>query len=130
MKRRDRTTPASMVAVLAITLGAASAEAAEAADKVQTRCGWFDNPTPGNAWLHDRDGEWIVGIQGGHQAEGDWPEFNRSQWVRTNGSHGYGCACLKVAVNPETHEIVAIHAASARPLSACRKDPALKKPPG
>jgi Protein of unknown function (DUF4087) len=34
------------------------------------RCGWFDNPSPSNAWLHDRDGAWSIGIQGSHQAKG------------------------------------------------------------
>jgi hypothetical protein len=51
----------------------------------ENRCGWFSNPTPGNAWLEDRDGEWTVGIQGNHEAEGDWPSFKRSQRVVTNG---------------------------------------------
>ncbi|HET7795264.1 MAG TPA: DUF4087 domain-containing protein [Rhizobacter sp.] len=96
----------------------------------QTRCGWFDNPTPGNAWLHDREGEWTVGIQGGHQAEGDWPSFSAAQWVRTNGSHGYGCACLRVVVELASRQVVRIASATARPLSACRGDKALKKPPG
>lgn len=65
----------------------------------ETRCGWFSNPTPGNAWLTDRDGEWIVGTQGGAQADGDWPSFADSQWVATNGSYGYGCACMDVSVD-------------------------------
>jgi hypothetical protein len=50
------------VAGWAATLALASAAPAEAVQ----RCGWFDNPTSGNAWLYDRDGEWTVGIQGGH----------------------------------------------------------------
>jgi hypothetical protein len=32
----------------------------------ENRCGWFSNPTPGNAWLKDRDGEWTIGTQGNH----------------------------------------------------------------
>jgi len=78
--------------------------------------------------LIDRDGEWIIGIQGGHQAEGDWPRFKRNQWVEQNGSYGYGCACLKVIVDKDTHEVVQIDSASARPLDSCRQDPALKEP--
>ena len=27
--------------------------------------GWLQNPTPGNWWLVDRDGEWTIGTQGG-----------------------------------------------------------------
>jgi hypothetical protein len=91
------------------------------------RCGWFDNPTPGNATLVDRDGEWTVGQQGGHQAEGPWPRFGASQWVRTGqGSSGYGCACLKATVDAQQREIRSIVSARALPLARCRSDPALK----
>ena len=93
----------------------------------ETRCGWFSNPTPANASLHDRDAEWIVGVQGGHQADGDWPEFAPSQWVKTNVNYGYGCACMRVQVNANTKEVIRIESAQARPLSACRRDPALKR---
>lgn len=93
----------------------------------ETRCGWFSNPTPGNAWLQDRYGEWTIGVQGGHQAEGDWPTFNSRQWVRTNGSYGYGCACMQVRVNKQTHEVLEIKSSHARMLAQCRQDPSLKK---
>ena len=105
----------------------ASGCAAEAA-RPQTRCGWFDNPTPGNAWLHDRDGEWTIAIQGGYEAQGDWPQFKSSQWVPVNGLHGDGCACFKVVVDAKTRRIVSIISAKAQSLSACRKDRALKEP--
>lgn len=92
-----------------------------------TRCGWFDNPTPGNATLVDRDGEWIIGWQGGHQAEGPWPRFGSKQWVRTGvGSAGYGCACLKVKADAGTQEVVVILSSRALPLDTCRRDQALK----
>ncbi len=110
----------------AMFIGVASAQ--EPLQKIQTRCGWFENPTPGNAWLIDRDGEWIIGTQGGHQAEGDWPSFKRSQWVRTNIDYGYGCACLKVIANKSTHEVTRISSTYARSLNACRRDHTLKKP--
>ncbi|HKP38762.1 MAG TPA: DUF4087 domain-containing protein [Pyrinomonadaceae bacterium] len=93
----------------------------------ETRCGWFSNPTPANASLHDREAEWIVGVQGGHQAEGDWPEFSDSQWVKTNNHYGYGCACMRVQVDRDTKEVIRIESAQARALSACRRDPALKR---
>lgn len=98
----------------------------EATNLVETRCGWFENPTPANADLIDKDGEWTIGVQGGDQAEGDWPAFTDKQWVKTNGNYGYGCACMQVTVNRKTFDIVKIISAKARPLSACRKDPALK----
>jgi hypothetical protein len=95
--------------------------------KAETRCGWFDNPTPANASLHDREGEWVISVQGGHQAEGDWPSFAPKQWVETNGHYGYGCACMSVRVDRETHRVTEIVSARARPLSACRRDKALKR---
>lgn len=94
----------------------------------KTRCGWFSNPTPANAWLNDRDGEWIIAVQGGFQAEGDWPDFKPSQWVKTNGEHGYGCACMNVIANRSEMHILKILKAWPRPLSACRKDKSLKEP--
>lgn len=96
-------------------------------EKVETRCGWFSNPTPANASLYDSQREWIIGVQGGYQAEGDWPDIPPKQWVETNVHYGYGCACLRLTVNHETSEVIKIVSASARPLSACRRDKALKK---
>lgn len=95
----------------------------------ETRCGWFVNPTPANIWLLDRDAEWTIGVQGGYQIENErnWPAFKPRQWVRTNGNYGYGCACMQVRVNKETHEVLEIKSSRARPLSACRKDQSLKK---
>ena len=94
----------------------------------EKRYGWFSNPTPANAWLDDRDGEWTIGIQGGHQADGDWPDFKPREWVKTNVNYGYGCACMLVKVNQQTHEVLEIKSAYSRPLSACRKDRHLKEP--
>ena len=96
----------------------------------ETRCGWLSNPTPANIWFYDRDAEWTVGVQGGYQVPGDWPwpTFKPRQWVRTNaGSYGYGCACLQLRVNKQTHEVLEIKTARARLLTQCRVDPALKK---
>jgi hypothetical protein len=93
----------------------------------ETRCGWFSNPTPGNASLHDRDAEWIIGVQGGYQAEGDWPDFGPKQWIETNVHYGYGCACLRVRVDKDTHRVIEIESAKPRPLSACRSDRKLKR---
>ena len=100
---------------------------APAVDQFETRCGWFSNPTPANASLFDRDGEWIIGVQGGYQAEGDWPGFRPSQWVETNVHYGYGCACLRLRVNRKTHEVTEIERSRARPLAACRRDRSLKR---
>lgn len=92
----------------------------------EMRCGWFSNPTPANASLFDRDGEWIIGVQGGHQADGDWPGFQPNEWVKTNVNYGYGCACLRVRVDRE-QQVMAIESARAQPLSKCRKDRSIRR---
>ena len=97
------------------------------AQKSETRCGWFSNPTPANAWLYDREAEWTIGVQGGYQAEGDWPAFSPKQWIKTNVHYGYGCACLRVRVDRESHRVIEIESAKPRPLSACRSDRKLKR---
>jgi hypothetical protein len=94
-------------------------------EKVEMRCGWFSNPTPGNASLFDRDGEWIIGVQGGYQANGDWPDTK--EWIKTNVNYGYGCTCARVRVDPESKRVIKVVSSKGRPLSACRRDRALRK---
>lgn len=96
------------------------------AAKPEIRCGWFENPTPANAWLIDRDGEWIIAVQGGYQAEGDWPTFSKKRWVTTNNNYGYGCACMRVEVDRAEKQIVSIVSSDSKPLSWCRKSKRLK----
>ncbi len=93
----------------------------------EMRCGWFSNPTPANASLFDADAEWLIGVQGGYQADGDWPEFGPNEWVKTNVNYGYGCACIRVRVDREEKKVIRIESARARPLSTCRKDRALRR---
>lgn len=115
--------------LLAITLVNAQPRTSNAPllEKSEMRCGWFSNPTPANASLHDRDAEWIIGVQGGHQADGDWPNFSPKQWIETNVHYGYGCACLRMVVDHATEKVIRIESAKARPLSVCRRDRALRK---
>ncbi|WP_241200782.1 DUF4087 domain-containing protein [Lysobacter enzymogenes] len=118
--------PARMA--LAIAALALAGLAAAAPPKPETRCGWFINPTPGNAWLIDPDAQWTVGLQGGHQAEGPWPEPpSERDWVKHDGDprgYGYGCACLKVVTGPD-QSIARILSAKGKPLAQCRRDRAL-----
>jgi len=119
-----------ILTTVAFAYGQSKKPKPSAVNQFETRCGWFDNPTPGNFWLYDRDGEWTIGVQGGYQVEGDWdfPNFKPKQWIVTNaGSYGYGCACLQVRVDRETHHVLEIKSSRARPLSACRQDKFLKK---
>ena len=113
-----------MVLLIAVALGNSQPVLFE---KVETRCGWFSNPTPANASLYDAQREWIISVQGGYEAEGDWPDIPEKQWVITNVHYGYGCACMRVTVNRETSKVIKIVSSSARPVSACRRDRALKK---
>lgn len=119
---------ATLAAALTALGGADRATASEKPPQPVTRCGWFQNPTPGNAWLADKDGQWIIGIQGGHQAEGDWPDFHGRGWVHTNRSYGYGCACMRVLADAPSREVQRILSATVRPLEACRQDSGLPKP--
>ena len=120
----------AVVALVAVMVAAGHSKPASGSASslaFETRCGWFSNPTPANAWLYDREAEWTISVQGGHEAEGDWPEFKPSQWVSTNGNYGYGCACLEVRVNKRTHEVLEIKSARPKAIAQCRRDAALKK---
>lgn len=120
---------ASLMLILLLAISAVALADGAPFATVRTRCGWFDNPSPGNATLADRDGEWTVATQGEPSATGLWPTFKRSQWVRTgNGNAGYGCACLKAREDAERHSIIHIMEAHANALSVCRRDAKLTEP--
>lgn len=103
--------------------------AAAAAAKGQRRCGWLSNPTPANWWLTDRDGQWILGSQGAAQAPGmdEMPDMSTAGWVETNGSYGYGCACMTITADAEGR-VTRIEKAEPKPLKQCRADRKLPKP--
>lgn len=90
-----------------------------------TRCGWLDNPTPGNFWLTDRDGEWILATQGSDGVPGmdEMPDMSTEGWVATNGSYGYGCACIDMTTDGGA--VTAIARSRPIPLAKCRADPTL-----
>jgi hypothetical protein len=97
---------------------------------VQKLCGWIENPTPANWWLDDRNGQWIISVQGDYEAEGidKLPDFGEKNWVATNGSHGYGCACLKARVDKDKRRVTTIEDVSVEALDVCRADKHLKEP--
>lgn len=106
----------------------ASITSIAASTKMETRCGWYNNPTPGNIWLTDADGEWTIGLQLTYEADGveNWVRpFKVSEWVYTDGTYGYGCACMQVRVDGAGMRIEKIFKAWPRALSACRTDPNL-----
>jgi len=112
-----------------LVLLAAASMAAVSTNGVETRCGWIDNPTPANWTLTDRDGEWLIGEQGGYQAPGvDLPYFPKSAWVRTNaGSYGYGCACMRVTTDQTSRRITNILSVAPKSLRQCRADKSLPR---
>jgi len=114
-----------VAALLAVAGVSSETTIVEAQTRVELRCGWFSNPTPANAWLIDRDGEWTIGIQGGYQADGNWPDTGK--WVKTNVHYGYGCTCVKATVDRKEMRVIKIVSSYGKSLAACRKDPALKK---
>ena len=111
-----------------IVLALALALAAGPQSHPQTRCGWLENPTPANWWLADREGEWLLGAQGGYQTPGmdAMPDMSTRGWIATNGSYGRGCACLTVTTDPRTHRITRLLAARPLPLRQCRADRRLR----
>jgi hypothetical protein len=109
---------------------AALAAAAPALAATEKRCGWLHNPTPANWWLEDRDGQWILGSQGGDQVPGmeEMPAMSTRGWVRTNGYYGYGCACLTVETDRRNKRIERLVSATPLPLRQCRADRRLPRP--
>jgi hypothetical protein len=89
-------------------------------------CGWWDNPTPGNAWMHDRSGEWTIAMQGMFEANGEWPRFKRGEQLPVGAPHGYGCACITARVDRASKFVYSFTDAQALPPQVCRRDPGLK----
>lgn len=100
------------------------------AGAAERRCGWLENPTPANFSLRDRQGEWVMGEQGGYQAVGmdDIPDLTTGGWVRTNGFYGYGCSCITGTFDRRKHQVIRVDKAEAVPLSRCRADRTLPTP--
>ena len=121
-------------ALLALAIGTighgAVADAKTAAPRSEKRCGWLDNPTPANWWLTDAAGQWTIGTQGGHQAPGlnSLPDMRAKGWVETNGSYGYGCACMQVTTDKSTGRITRIYSATPLPIKRCTADKKLPRP--
>ena len=104
-----------------------------AASPAQHLCGWIENPTPGNWTLTDAKELWTIGVQGGHQATGDLPDFQKGPkyWVKTQpNGYGYGCGCIDAVVDASKKEISKITKAKVQKLAVCRKDKALHEPKG
>jgi hypothetical protein len=93
------------------------------------RCGWLHNPTPGNWWLVDRDGQWVLGTQGREPLAGmdDMPDMSTAGWVETNGHYGHGCACATITADA-AGDVTAVSDFKPKPIKACTSDKALPGP--
>lgn len=96
----------------------------------EEHCGWLENPTPGNWWLKDSHGLWIISAQGGPHAEGIEKLLHPApdRFVAANGQYGYWCACLSGTFDVHAQTMTRVDSARASPLSVCRNDKALPAP--
>ena len=118
-------------AMMALALLAGSALCAPAG-AAENRCGWYVNPTPGNFYLSDHDGDWWMRSQGGMTAEGfddHAPDLDPRQYVKLQpNGYGYGCACFSVDTDKAEKNITRIYSGKILPLARCRNDKTLTKP--
>lgn len=114
-----------MVAALVLAMAPMAAHAAP-----ERRCGWLWNPTPANWWLQDRDGRWVLSVQGGPPVRGmeSVPDMTTRGWVATNGAYGYGCACFTLETDRAARRVLRVLAAEPLPLARCEADRALPRP--
>jgi len=96
----------------------------------ERRCGWIQNPTPANWWLTDREGEWVLSVQGGPEVPGmdRLPDMTTRGWTATNGPHGFGCGCVLMETDRATRRVVRVLGGEPLPLARCRADRSLPPP--
>lgn len=104
--------------------------AAATAASAEKRCGWVENPTPGNYYLSDRDGRWEISAQGGYEAEGmdRIGDLSAGDYRATNGNYGYACGCATVKSDADSQRIIVIDAFEQKLLADCEADPNLILP--
>ena len=116
--------------MLNLVLLIAAAAAAQSAPATERHCGWLHNPTPGNWWLVDRDGEWVLSTQGRQGVPGmeTLVDMTTRGWVRTNGNYGHGCACITMTTDRRTRRVIRVTSGNPLPPRQCRADPRLPRP--
>lgn len=100
------------------------------ASATERRCGWLHNPTPANWWLDDRDGRWVLSVQGPGPVDGffDLPDLTTQGWVARNGSYGYGCGCIVMETDRAARRVLRVVSGEALPLARCERDRSLPDP--
>lgn len=121
-----------MKSLVILTFGACVALASAQGASAEMRCGWLENPTPGNWWLVDKDASWTLMAQGGYEADGmDMiGDISAGDYVATNGNYGYACACLDVMTDAANNRVTMIHSFKQLKMSKCTNDKALPEPSG
>lgn len=102
---------------------------ASVAQAAENRCGWINNPTPGNWWLTDAEGRWTIMAQGSYEAGGmeNIGDISAGDYVATNGSYGHACGCMKVDTDGQG-TIARIYSFRQLPIAKCENDGALSSP--
>jgi Protein of unknown function (DUF4087) len=101
--------------------------------QAETRCGWYHNPTPGNVFLEDADGQWWISTQGNAPAPGFedayTPAFDDRLRIDYAGEitqrYGFSCACADGKF--KNGEALLIARLTEIPLARCEADPKLPK---
>jgi hypothetical protein len=104
---------------------------AQTATAAENRCGWLQNPTPGNWWLTDRDAIWTLRDQGSEEEPDGMdliPDLSTREFRKTNGNYGEACACMVVETDAGRERISKILSFRQLPLSRCDRDKSLKTP--
>jgi hypothetical protein len=98
--------------------------------RAEERCGWLENPTPGNWWLKNSLGLWIISAQGGPYTEDakKLPEPTPERFVATNGHYGYSCACVSGIFDDHAQLVTRLDATRVLALSVCHDDKTLPGP--
>ena len=96
-----------------------------------TRCGWVSNPTPGNWYLTDGDGDWTLATQGSDEEAAGMDvigDISAGDYKATNGNYGYACGCMKVSDDPANMRITEVFSFRQSKLAKCANDPKLPSP--
>ncbi|MDP3195952.1 DUF4087 domain-containing protein [Tabrizicola sp.] len=105
----------------------------------ETRCGWFDHPSPNLVDLIDADGLWSIAWPGSGtvyyppgydeaytRAFDDRVRINSSGEIITEGAgYGYSCACVEGEFDRNKGEALSISRLTELPLAQCKADPKL-----
>lgn len=97
----------------------------------ETRCGWYHNPTPGNVFLEDADGQWWFSSQGSAPVAGFedayTPAFDNRLRIDYAGQvtqrYGYSCACAEGTF--AAGGALSISDLREIPMARCEADPSL-----